>query len=1022
MLSPRPHALTALPGPFSVLLLTLLVMLCAITVIATAQQRPQELPQKQTWRVINDAPYRVVPVYSPLKKTGETLAELDFESVEELLSSIEKRSSSYSVAFSPDGRLLASGSEDGTVKLWDVQARTLLQTLEGHADPVWSVAFSPDGRLLASGSGDRTVKLWDVQNHGELQTLLGGNSGNWIRIDHRQLVFRGDDGTLLQKRATAQDNWQPVPVTDASGEEALSLAVFPESMSIQPGESPEVRVQVENTGTAPAYWLHLQPSTSDDGAIRLIPPNRLLTGKGPQAWKHTRIAMLEPGAVAALDARIVVNMTLPAAFLESKTRPLVLTVVSASGTEVTQTIHVNVQSPRLAWQTAQLEADGKTLKIGLHNTGTVALRDFTLELYTRGEEKPLSQQTIPELPPATPLAVAAVLPDGIDLKSQPLRLQGRTRALPIFSWDLTAPEIETPSYVLLWLLAPLLLLTLVALFYLRRYRHPLVLQLSGDPALLLHLLPEQLQEAHTRLEQTRRLDTVLSKTEVTRKTLDESIAFFGHTTSEAKAQWLARRIGGVMSLLPQAEGQGDRLQLWEWRLPEAFPLNLDRCLLGFPAADSNPQDFLDHLRTIPQARMRVVLLISPSSDYQRQLYDKTKDRTNKWVAPSRSELTSLLLSPTPEATLANLLASQLTLIQLSPYQLGGGVNREAVFFGRQEIIAHIMNRDPANYLVMGGRQLGKSSLLKALERRYAEQPDVSCLSLTLSNEVLMPRLASALDLPHTAGLEEIAAHMAHMDRRFLFLIDEADKFVRQERENAYRTLETLRRMSEERHCNFILAGFWDLYEQAVLDYRSPLKNFAEIIQLGALEADACRELASKPMQTMRLEYADAALIEQLLAATGQRANLMAIACHEILAQLRPDQRVITSEDVHRSLHSERIFEALKGWDAMTDDTEACQWDRLGVYGTIDSESFDFAALVARLRQHGVRPDGRAIEHSLARLELGFVLGRNDRGRYVYRVPLFRELILRDAPSAKLQVEVDSWKFSQIQSGSLDSRE
>ena len=118
-------------------------------------------------------------------------------------------------------------------------------------------------------------------------------------------------------------------------------------MTIEPGESPEVRVQVENTGTAPAYWLHLQPSTSDDGTIRLIPPNRLFTGKGPQEWKHARLARLEPGEVATLDARIVVNVTLPAAFLESSTRPLVLTVVSASGTEVKQTIQVNVQSPRL---------------------------------------------------------------------------------------------------------------------------------------------------------------------------------------------------------------------------------------------------------------------------------------------------------------------------------------------------------------------------------------------------------------------------------------------------------------------------------------------------------------------------------------------------------------------------------------------------------------------------------------------------------------------------------------------------
>lgn len=86
-----------------------------------------------------------------------------------------------------------------------------------------------------------------------------------------------------------------------------------------------------------------------------------------------------------------------------------------------------------------------------------------------------------------------------------------------------------------------------------------------------------------------------------------------------------------------------------------------------------------------------------------------------------------------------------------------------------------------------------------------------------------------------------------------------------------------------------------------------------------------------------------------------------------------------------------------------------------VYSTIDKEPFDFAALVSRLHQHGLAPDGRALERSLARLELGFVLSLHDQGCYVYRVPLFRELILRDAPSAKLQVEVDSWKSAQKQS-------
>jgi WD40 repeat protein len=57
---------------------------------------------------------------------------------------------------------LASGSEDTTIKLWNVASGQLLRTLQGHTTPVYSVAFSPDGRTLASGNQDNTIKLWDV--------------------------------------------------------------------------------------------------------------------------------------------------------------------------------------------------------------------------------------------------------------------------------------------------------------------------------------------------------------------------------------------------------------------------------------------------------------------------------------------------------------------------------------------------------------------------------------------------------------------------------------------------------------------------------------------------------------------------------------------------------------------------------------------------------------------------------------------------------------------------------------------
>ena len=104
-----------------------------------------------------------------------------------------------SVAWSPDGKTLASGAEDNTIRYWDVHTGHLLQTLKGHSDWVWSVAWSQDGKMLASGGSDRTIRLWEVQTGRSLGTLEG-HSGNVFSVawssDGKMLASGSVDRTV----------------------------------------------------------------------------------------------------------------------------------------------------------------------------------------------------------------------------------------------------------------------------------------------------------------------------------------------------------------------------------------------------------------------------------------------------------------------------------------------------------------------------------------------------------------------------------------------------------------------------------------------------------------------------------------------------------------------------------------------------------------------------------------------------------------------------------------------------------
>ncbi len=464
------------------------------------------------------------------------------------------------------------------------------------------------------------------------------------------------------------------------------------------------------------------------------------------------------------------------------------------------------------------------------------------------------------------------------------------------------------------------------------------------------------------------------------------------------------------------------------KMPPMFPIVF---LQTVEPTEENLHDLHD-LMGILNACSYLALLVIPDalkgSQRQEQSLGPARTKANlrklatgtahDFVVMDFDDLYRIFAAKDPEKTFVRILLSQVDLTVVSPYVTSGPVP-ENMFFGRDYELKTISRMIKDNsFAIVGGRKIGKTSILSKLHRAFTDAPDhqsfyLDCQAVqnydefcnaletmwqvTLANHTpeevqrLIARMRQELAPARAAGAEPDGELVAppNEPRDLVILLDEVDALLKYDTSNGERLFKIFRALSQEAYCRFVFCGGKVLHV-SLHDPDSALFNFCNVIRLSYLTARDTGRIVVEPMQEMGIGFEDVGqLVQGIVELSSCHPNVVQYICQELILRINTrGDRFIKQADLEAIANSSQLSEYMI--EVMWGNTNALE-RLITLLVILERPSATLEQIEAAVHARGVNVTTAAVKEALDTLVLYSVLNREE-GVYSFTAVAFPSVV------------------------------